>query len=207
MKVILTIKATILLLGSYGFAQESLIETNQKMMEEIQNEFKEFLSEISMTPLGMGSEKPVPLPNEKEIVDPLHNKDNASIPDIYPVNGIPRITSLYGYRNNPFQKQREFHEGIDIAVVENTDVLNTASGIVAEVGYDRIAGRYIIIDHDNGYRSYYGHLSSYQVKLGDSIKKGQVIAKSGKSGKVTGPHLHYTVYAGEKTINPLSIIH
>jgi len=207
MKTKLTISAIILLLGSYGFAQETMIEPNQKMLKEIQNEFRDFISEISMTPSGMGSEKSVTLPNEMETVDPLPNKDDTSIPDIYPVDGSPRITSPYGYRKNPFQKQREFHGGIDIGVASNTDVRSTADGKVSEVGYDRIGGRYLIIEHESGYRSYYGHLSSYQVKLWDSVQKGQVIAKSGESGKVTGPHLHYTVYSGEKTINPLSIIH
>lgn len=195
----------ILVFSSFAFAQESQFESHQKMILEIQREYRDFLTEIRIKPPEMGSD---PIPNELVFVADVNilRETDESIPDIYPVEGVPRITSPYGYRDNPVGKGREFHGGVDIGIPNDTDVKCTAKGIVTEVSYNITGGRYLVIDHENGYKSYYGHLSSYLVKLGDSVKKGQVIAKSGETGKVTGPHLHYAIYSGEKTINPLSII-
>jgi murein DD-endopeptidase MepM/ murein hydrolase activator NlpD len=129
-----------------------------------------------------------------------------SLPDIYPVSSEARLTSGYGNRIDPFTGKRAFHEGIDLAVPENTEVVSCGTGRIEKAGYNRTNGNYIIIDHDNKYKSYYGHLSRVNVKKGDEVEKGQVIGLSGNTGMSTGPHIHFQISFGGKTINPLSII-
>lgn len=115
---------------------------------------------------------------------------------ILPVKGVE--TSSYGYREDPITKKKEFHAGIDIDAKENTDVLAAYDGKVKECGLDGQLGNYILIDHGEGIETKYGHLNKILVKKEDAVKKSQVIAKSGNTGKSTGPHLHFELlYMGE----------
>ena len=131
----------------------------------------------------------------------------ASYPDIYPTNCEFRLASKYGYRIDPFTGRKAFHHGIDLAVPENTKVFSCGSGKVIEATYNRTNGNYVIIDHENGYKSYYGHLSRVSVKFGNHVIKGQIIGLSGNTGMSTGPHIHYQLSLDGKTIDPLTIIH
>lgn len=115
---------------------------------------------------------------------------------IVPVNGVE--TSDYGYREDPITKEKKFHAGIDIDAKENTDVLAAYDGKVKECGLDGQLGNYVLIDHGGGIETKYGHLNKILVKKEDAVKKSQVIAKSGNTGKSTGPHLHFELlYMGE----------
>jgi len=117
-------------------------------------------------------------------------------------NGI--VTSAFGYRNDPFSSQDEqtFHNGIDIAVELQTEVLSVSPGIVSFAEYDEVGGNFVKIDHGNGFESYYGHLSEIKVNVGEKITVGQVIGLSGDSGKVTGPHLHFGLYYNGIPVDP-----
>lgn len=121
-------------------------------------------------------------------------------PSIYPVRG--HITSTFGYRRSPFGWSREFHDGLDIAVPYGTPVLATADGVVVTAGWDGGFGRAVEISHGYGYRTLYGHNSRLAVRVGQSVKKGQVIAYSGSSGRSTGPHVHYSVFVNGRVVNP-----
>lgn len=131
---------------------------------------------------------------------------------ILPCNGP--ITSPYGWRIHPTYGTKKFHDGVDIAVPINTPVKATTSGRVIMSQWYNGYGKYIEIDHGNGVHSFYGHLNSYDVKVGDHVNSGQIIAKSGntagigKNGKVmtTGPHLHFGVHKDKQPINPLEFI-
>lgn len=113
-----------------------------------------------------------------------------------PAAGI--ITSEFGYREDPFTKQKKFHEGIDIDLKEGTEVKCPSSGKVKECGEDAELGKYILIDHGSGIETKYGHLSELLVKKDDKVEKGQTLAKSGNTGKSTAPHLHFELlYMGE----------
>lgn len=109
-----------------------------------------------------------------------------------PVDGA--ITSPVGWRLDPFGSGRAvFHRGIDIAVPNGTPVRATKNGRVIHAGLHGGHGTTVIIAHDNGDKSLYGHNASVTVKTGEQVDEGTVIALSGNSGRSTGPHVHYEV--------------
>lgn len=127
-----------------------------------------------------------------------------TVPDLWPSSG--RLTSGFGMRRNPFGRGREFHEGIDIANSQGTDIVAAAKGIVVFSGYKSGYGRTIIIDHENGYKTLYAHNSRLLVSFGHRVEKGQVIAKMGSTGRSTGPHLHFEVHIDGKPVDPLTVL-
>ncbi|MBQ9116359.1 MAG: peptidoglycan DD-metalloendopeptidase family protein, partial [Clostridia bacterium] len=110
------------------------------------------------------------------------------------------ITSNYGWRT-VFGK-REYHYGIDLRASVGTSIYAADGGKVIYVGTSGGYGKLIKIQHDNGDVTYYAHLNSYSVKKGDRVYKGQLIAKSGKTGRVTGPHLHFEIRKNGVRVNP-----
>lgn len=105
--------------------------------------------------------------------------------------------------NSPAEKdQIQFHKGLDIAVAYGTDVRSAASGKVIFAGTKGGYGNCVIISHGNGIDTLYGHLSQLLVKANDQVKVNDVIAKSGNSGRSTGPHLHYEVHKNNAPVNP-----
>lgn len=132
----------------------------------------------------------------------------------YSISGTPsewptlstRLTSNFGYRTDPFTGKAAFHAGIDIAGKIGDPVYAVAAGKVIAAESNRSRGKYIIIQHPNGLQSWYMHLSEIKVSEGDTVKKGQTIAKLGNSGRSTGPHLHFEIVKGDKKVNPLSYL-
>ncbi|MBV7273067.1 M23 family metallopeptidase [Clostridium thailandense] len=115
---------------------------------------------------------------------------------ILPVVGVE--TSPFGYREDPISKDKKFHAGVDIDAKVDTDVKAAFDGRVKFCGEDKELGKYILIDHGNGIETKYGHLNKILVAKEDAVKKSQIIAKSGNTGKSTGPHLHFELlYMGE----------
>ena len=123
---------------------------------------------------------------------------------IYPIMG--RLTSPFGYRNDPFTGARSFHSGIDLAAPIGTSVKATLDGRIAETGFNRIFGNYVIITHDRGYQSLYGHLSAIYVKRGQYVTQGAIVGAVGNTGYSTGPHLHLSIYKNGGLINPFSVL-
>ena len=123
---------------------------------------------------------------------------------IYPIQG--RLTSPFGYRSDPFTGARSFHSGIDLAAPTGTSVKATLDGRIAETGFNRIFGNYVIITHDRGYQSLYGHLSAVYVKRGQYVTQGAVVGAVGNTGYSTGPHLHLSIYKNGNLINPFSVL-
>jgi murein DD-endopeptidase MepM/ murein hydrolase activator NlpD len=115
------------------------------------------------------------------------------------------ITSPFGFRTDPFTGLRSNHPGIDFAAAEGSNVLAVASGIVTkageEEGYDGY-GRIVEINHGNGYATRYGHNERVLVHIGDRVRRGQVIAKMGSTGRSTGPHVHFEVLLNGVQVNP-----
>jgi len=118
---------------------------------------------------------------------------------IWPVRG--RVTSPYGMR--VLNGRKEFHSGIDIGGPIGTNIIAAESGRVSYAGYMRGYGNVIILSHEGGYSTVYAHNSVNLVKKGQYIKKGSVIAKVGRTGNATGPHLHFEVRLMGKPLNPL----
>ena len=123
---------------------------------------------------------------------------------IYPIQG--RLTSPFGYRSDPFTGARSFHTGVDLAAPIGTPVKATLDGRIAETGFNRIFGNYVIITHDRGYQSLYGHLSAVSVKRGQYVTQGAIVGAVGNTGYSTGPHLHLSIYKNGSLINPFSVL-
>ena len=116
------------------------------------------------------------------------------------------ISWTFGYYENYSTKKIELHEGIDFAVRTGTPVYAAAAGTVVKAGWSGGYGYLVVIDHGNGYQTYYAHNSRLCVSVGQSVSKGQNIAYSGSTGNSTGPHLHFEVRINGNTTNPLNYI-
>ena len=127
----------------------------------------------------------------------------ARLPSIWPALVKRRaITSPYGYRKDPFTLRVRHHDGADVSAPAGTPVIATADGKVTFAGYDGDYGKIVRISHGNGMETSYGHLQSYSVGPGQTIKRGDVIGKCGSTGRTTGAHIHYEVRINGKTVNP-----
>jgi murein DD-endopeptidase MepM/ murein hydrolase activator NlpD len=129
----------------------------------------------------------------------------ASMPAIMPVSNksLKSTASGWGFRIHPIYKIKQFHYGMDFTAAIGTKVYSTGDGVVKDVqsiggGY----GRWILIDHGFGYETLYGHLNAFNVKIGEQVKRGQVIGFVGNSGTSTGPHVHYEVHKNGEPVNP-----
>jgi murein DD-endopeptidase MepM/ murein hydrolase activator NlpD len=128
----------------------------------------------------------------------------SSTPAIRPVKGW--ATSGFGYRKSPFTGLREFHKGLDIATRMATPVIATADGIVSFTGTKGLLGKVVTIDHGHGIVTRYGHLKKTLIKRGAAVKRGDIIANVGVSGRTTGPHVHYEVRLNGMPVNPIKYI-
>src|SRR5690606_36048566 len=117
---------------------------------------------------------------------------------------VNNATNKPAEKNNPPAEadQMQFHKGLDIAVPFGSDVIATAAGTVIFSGQKGGYGNCVIVSHGNGLATLYAHLSQLVAKVNDNVKVGQVIAKSGNSGRSTGPHLHYEVHKNNTPVNP-----
>lgn len=116
-----------------------------------------------------------------------------------------RLTSRYGLRANPFGGNKsQFHRGVDMAVPEGSSVFACKSGTIKGRGENAVYGKWLQIDHGRGMSSFYAHLSSIQegAQKGKLVRAGELIAKSGSTGQVTGPHLHFEIWLNGKTVDP-----
>ncbi len=125
-------------------------------------------------------------------------------PSICPAHG--RITSRFGYRKSPFGGRREIHKGIDIGAPAGTPIMAAADGVVIFVGRKSSFGRTIILDHGRGLTTRYAHCSKILKKIGQRVKKGDIIARMGSTGRSTGPHLHYEVRVNGMAMDPSKFI-
>ena len=127
-----------------------------------------------------------------------------STPSIRPVRGW--VTSKFGFRISPFTQRPVMHAGLDIAAAPGTEVRAPADGVVSFSGFDAGYGKLVSLDHGYGYVTRYGHNSKIFVSVGQKIKRGQVIALVGNTGRSTGPHLHYEVRVGGLPVDPVNFI-
>lgn len=125
-----------------------------------------------------------------------------AIPSIRPIAG-GYLNSNFGYRKDPLNDKVRFHYGQDITINSGEVVLAPADGTVKEARYRGGYGNVVKIDHGYGYSTLFGHLSTFNVKKGQKIKRGNIIGKSGNSGRSTAPHLHYEVHHYGTPQNPL----
>jgi len=125
----------------------------------------------------------------------------ASLPTYQPVS-YPYLSSSFGWRRNPVTGRYAMHEGLDFAAPRGTPIRAASGGVVTEAGRVSGYGKMVEINHGNGLVTRYAHASRLDVKAGDIVEKGQVIANVGTTGRSTGPHLHFEVRMAGHPLNP-----
>jgi len=121
-------------------------------------------------------------------------------PNVWPVRGA--ITSSFGVRADPFNGEAEVHRGVDIAALYNSQIQASADGRVLVAEFKAGYGNLVVLDHGNGVTTRYGHMARLLVRLGQRVKKGDIIGLVGTTGRSTAPHLHYEVRMYDRPVNP-----
>jgi len=182
-------------------------ERYKKLLDEGLEQEKLILSTLKKIE-GLKKQMYIQTKSYDEIVSLAKNKDQmyASIPAIQPVTNkeLTRLASGYGRRIDPIYKVRRMHYGVDFSAPRGTPIYSTGDGVVKKVktnygGY----GKEILIDHGYGYVTRYAHLSEFNIKKGQKVKRGECIGYIGSTGKSTAPHLHYEVIKDKKKVNPV----
>jgi murein DD-endopeptidase MepM/ murein hydrolase activator NlpD len=128
----------------------------------------------------------------------------SATPSIWPTRGW--LSARYGMRSDPFTSQPDFHPGLDISADKGTPVYATADGTVDLAAWAGEYGNLIVVKHGFGIATRYGHLSKFLVKPGQKVRRGQLIAYVGATGRATGSHLHYEVTINGRLLNPLQLL-
>ncbi len=115
-----------------------------------------------------------------------------------------RIASGFGQRIDPIYKTQKFHAGLDFTAPQGTPIYATADGRIATAGYSEGGyGNHVIINHGYGYETLYGHMVRIKARLGQNVKRGEIIGYIGNTGKSTGPHCHYEVHKNSQKLDPV----
>ncbi|MEN9685767.1 MAG: hypothetical protein RLZZ28_1553 [Bacteroidota bacterium] len=143
-----------------------------------------------------------------EIANLVKNKEKllAATPSIQPVSNknLTRIASGFGYRIDPIYKDRRLHPGLDFTAPMGTPIYATSDGRVRDAGFNTGGyGNRVVIYHGFGYETLYGHMVRVKVRVGQEVKRGEVIGYVGNSGKSTGPHCHYEVHIKGIQVDPI----
>lgn len=126
--------------------------------------------------------------------------------DIFPIeNGY--MSSTFGYRTDPFNGKQDFHSGIDFTAPTGTAVTAVAAGVVISASTTSDYGNIIGISHGDSFETRYAHNKINLVKTGDVVKKGQIIALVGSTGRSTAPHVHFEVYKNGRVVDPATYLH
>jgi hypothetical protein len=176
------------------------------LMDTVQHESGRLADQVNRDIEVLGREITSRERSFRELKSLLEEKRSvlASTPTVWPVKGL--ITAGYGYRQSPFTGAREMHEGLDIAAPYGTPIVTTADGIVSFAGPLADFGNVVFVNHGHGFTTFYAHISKIRVKEGQSVKRGDVVAYVGTTGRTTGPHVHYEVQVNGLAINPLKYI-
>lgn len=135
----------------------------------------------------------------------VRNERMAATPSIWPTDGGD-VTSRFGWRQSPFGYGSDWHPGIDIANGYGTPIVATADGVVTSAGWNGGYGLFVEIEHGYGISTAYGHSSQLAVRVGQKVKKGDVIAYMGSTGASTGSHVHYEVRVNGQQVNPADFL-
>lgn len=132
---------------------------------------------------------------EPIIVEPEKEEDNS-----FAVPVFADVSSQFG------ERWGRLHKGVDFAANYGDDILSAKDGVIKFCGFEQTFGNLIIIEHEDGFESYYGHMSRFTVSLGDTVSKGQKIGEVGNTGNSTGPHLHFEIRHNGEAVNPAQFI-
>jgi murein DD-endopeptidase MepM/ murein hydrolase activator NlpD len=123
---------------------------------------------------------------------------------IYPIRG--RLTSPFGWRNDPISGVRRYHAALDLAAPIGTPIKAAMDGRVSTVGFNGTYGKFIIVSHSGGFQTMYAHLSVTSVTQGSPVNQGTKIGEVGNTGYSTGPHLHFAVYKNGRAVDPRDLL-
>lgn len=167
---------------------------------------REFFDELNSSLLGLSLEFDKREMSLSDLVNLLEDEKLTmrSVPTIWPVKGW--VSSEFGYRVSPFTGRRVFHEGIDVSSRYGATISSTAEGVVVFAGRKPGFGFVVTVDHGFGFVTSYSHCSKLLVTAGQSVTKGQAIAKVGTTGRSTGPHVHYEIKVNGIPVNPVKFI-
>jgi murein DD-endopeptidase MepM/ murein hydrolase activator NlpD len=181
--------------GPDEISLQNLAQLGEKKQEEALKEMHHELSELK----GAASRQETSL---QMLIEYFEDKRSlyASTPSVWPVRGW--VTSPFGKRTSPFTGILTFHEGLDIAAQTGTPVVAPADGVVLKAGFSPGYGNMVEISHGYGIKTVFGHNSRLHVKVGQHVKRGDVISYVGDTGSSTGPHLHYEVRLNGLPVNP-----
>jgi murein DD-endopeptidase MepM/ murein hydrolase activator NlpD len=132
------------------------------------------------------------------------NQLAAATPSIWPTHGW--LSSSMGNRSDPFTGERDFHPGLDISADKGDAIYSTADGKVTHAASAGNYGNLVIVDHGYGIETRYGHMSAFKVKVGQAVKRGDLLGLVGSTGRATSSHLHYEVRANGRILNPLQLL-
>ena len=178
--------------------------TNSINLDDIPIDITSRISEIEMNVNSISRKVKLELNSYNNLYDMVkkHSDNLKVIPSIPPVQE-GYINSGFGYRKDPFDGNVRFHYGLDFAVNVGTNIYAPADGKIKFVGNQGGFGKVLKIDHGNGIRTLFAHLSKIKVDVGSSVKRGDLVAVSGNTGRSAGPHLHYEVHKYGAPQNPL----
>jgi murein DD-endopeptidase MepM/ murein hydrolase activator NlpD len=185
--------------GSYGLSSYSLTTSlaheSKALANRLSNNLEHLTAQAKIKAISL-QELDHFFKNQKSFLQ--------STPSVWPTRGW--VTSGFGYRKSPFTGLREKHEGWDIGARSGSPVRATADGVISVAGRERGYGKLIEVDHGYGVVTRYGHNSKNMVKVGNRVKRGQIVALVGSTGRSTGPHLHYEVLVNGVPANPKNYI-
>ena len=185
--------------GSYGLSSHSLTTSLAYEARSLSNKLSNDLGHLT-------AQAKIQSISFQELDDFFKNQKSLLLatPSIWPTRGW--VTSDFGFRKSPFTGLRERHEGWDIGARSGSAIRSTADGLVVVSGREHGYGKMIEIDHGYGLVTRYGHNSKNLAKVGSRVKRGQIIALVGNTGRSTGPHLHYEVLLNGAPMNPKNYI-
>jgi murein DD-endopeptidase MepM/ murein hydrolase activator NlpD len=183
---------------------ENKISSKSKELKDLSSKIEDLEEIVGVTPIESMSY------NERVDLAKLTTLEKkyimSQIPSGYPLE-YKGVSSPYGYRIHPILKRRELHPGVDLRAKMRTEIVAPADAVVEYAAYHKKGyGNLLILHHNYGFKTIYGHLSKLKVKSGQVVKKGQLVALSGNSGLSSGPHLHYEVRFAGRAINPNAFV-
>jgi murein DD-endopeptidase MepM/ murein hydrolase activator NlpD len=180
------------------------------MGESVDNTSKSISNSRRSCPVTKLTAKLSRLQSNHEILNQLIIKQEESwkyTPSIIPIDAKrPKITSGFGWRDNPFNDQSEFHAGIDIIGPPETNIIAPANGVVIRIGYDRWLGNYLVLQHTDEIKTIYGHFEKIYVKRGEQVKRHDALGLMGNTGMSTSRHLHYATILKNRVVDPMQFI-
>ncbi|MCR4719833.1 MAG: peptidoglycan DD-metalloendopeptidase family protein [Firmicutes bacterium] len=191
---------------------QDILEAKQNQIKSKQVEKQKIIDALSKDINELKKQEAAQEKAEKELQNQINSALKSSTQQTvkysgngkfgFPLTSYTRISSTYGYRIHPITGTKKLHTGIDYAAPYGTSILAAEDGVVLTAGWNSGYGYCVTINHGGGYVTLYGHCSSLLVSAGQSVKRGQTIAKVGSTGNSTGNHLHFEVRINGNTVNP-----